>query len=74
MKAILECCLRPLKKHSQPGQKGHTLGAFPSVGEVTGAQQRERQSRTRMNRKVDDGIAKTILEIKIQSIKENVLT
>lgn len=63
MKATLECCLRPLKKHSQQSQEGAHPGSINKGSGFSGAQQRERQNKTRMKGKVGDGIAETILKI-----------
>lgn len=63
MKATLECCLRPLKKHSQQSQEGAHPGSINKGSGFSGAQQRERQSKTRMEGKVGDGIAETISKI-----------
>lgn len=63
MKATLECCLRPLKKHSQQSQEGAHPGSINKGSGFSGAQQRERQNKTRMKGKVGDGIAETISKI-----------
>lgn len=63
MKTTLECCLRPLKKHSQQSQEGAHPGSINKGSGFSGAQQRERQNKTRMKGKVGDGIAETISKI-----------